>query len=883
MSHQHLQPGGGPQPTSGLPLSDNRGGWTPPGPTVPLNVPPKPRLLMLTGEQVGREYLLTNRVTTIGRSASNDIVIADPRTSRRHVEVIQENGQFWAVDAGSANGFYVNDQQVQRAQLQTGDLITIGLVRMAFQVGTPAAPGPDQTGPSPVSTVMLDPQAVNQILNQANLPPGPALIDENNLQHIDLRFRPVTSFGRDQAGNELLLDNPQVSRRHLQISHRNGVFTATDLNSTNGTYVNGQRIQSVIINDGDIINIGPYRFMFAQGFLHRSQEDEGVRIDVLNLSKQVSPSLTLLQNLTFTILPREFVAIVGVSGSGKSTLMDAISGVRPATGGTVLYNKAEYYSQMEVYRSSIGYVPQDDIVPTELTVSKALYYAAKLRLPQDTTEPEIQERLDEVIDDLDLELRRDTPIQLLSGGQRKRVSIGSELLSKPTLFFLDEPTSGLDPGLEERMMQFMRKLADQGRTVVLITHATQNVELCDKVLFLARGGYMAFYGSPREAFEYFGVNRFSEIYVKLEQEATPQEWTARFTDSAYYQRNVVSRLRAISNEANRFGALNIPADPSRNMEMPVQPPVVFRKSRRALSAPRQFLLLVRRYFEILTKDRKNLLILLLQSPLIALMLTLVFNRNDFGRPGGDYGSAKTLIFLLVIVSVWLGTSNAAREIVKEASIYRRERRIGLKLAPYILSKLTVQTGLVLIQIAMLVGIVWAGVGLGALSVESIGYLYLTLVLTALAGVTLGLLISSMTSNSDRATSFVPVVLIPQIIFSGAVVALERMGAVGEWFSNLMISKWGYQATGRLLSLDTIPSTRVRFNGPPPDQAGRIEALFPGSLFFDQRTFDWYLIPKRNLEFTSDVFLNWGILVLFVLVGLGLILLFQLRKDRRFTR
>ena len=840
---------------------------------------------MLTGEQVGREYLLANRVTTIGRSASNDIVIADPRTSRRHVEIVQENGQFWVMDAGSANGFYVNDQQTQRTQLQSGDIITIGLVRMAFQVGDPPAPGSNtQEAPASVSTVMLDPQAINQVLSQAaNFQAAPSLIDENNLLHIDLRPRQLTSFGRDHAGNDLLLDNPQISRRHLQIANRNGTFTATDLNSTNGTYVNGQRIQAVILNDGDILNIGPYRFMFAQGFLHRSQEDEGVRIDVLNLSKQVAPNLTLLQNLTFTILPREFVAIVGVSGSGKSTLMDAISGVRPATGGTVLYNKAEYYNQMEVYQSSIGYVPQDDIVPTELTVNKALYYSAKLRLPQDTTEPEIQERLDEVIDDLDLELRRNTPIHLLSGGQRKRVSIGSELLSKPTLLFLDEPTSGLDPGLEERMMQFMRKLADQGRTVVLITHATQNVELCDKVLFLARGGYLAFYGSPQEAFEYFGVSRFSEIYVKLEHEASPQEWASRFFESAYHTRNVVSRLRAISQEASRFGALVMPAEWSQTVEVPPMPTVLFRQPRRSLSTPNQFLLLVRRYFEILTKDTKNLLILLLQAPIIAVMLTLVFNRNDFGRPGGDYGSAKTLIFLLVIVAVWLGTSNAAREIVKEASIYRRERRIGLKLGSYILSKLTVQTGLILVQIAMLVGIVWIGVGLGVPSLESIGYLYLTLVLTALAGVTLGLLISSMTSNSDRATSFVPVVLIPQIIFSGAVVGLERMGAVGEWFSNLMISKWGYQATGRILSLDTIPTTRVRFNGPPPDQASRIEALFPGSLFFDQRTFDWYLIPKRNLEFTSDVFIQWGILALFVVVGLGLILIFQLRKDRRFTR
>jgi ABC-type multidrug transport system ATPase subunit len=550
----------------------------------------------------------------------------------------------------------------------------------------------------------------------------------------------------------------------------------------------------------------------------------------------------------------------------------------------VLYNKAEYYSQMDVYRSSIGYVPQDDIVPSELTVRNALYYAARLRLPQDTTQAELHNRLDEVIDDLDLEQRRDTPIHLLSGGQRKRVSIGAELISKPSLFFLDEPTSGLDPGLEGRMMQLLRKLADQGRTVILITHATQNVELCDQVLFLARGGYMAFFGSPQSALEYFGVKRFSEIYIKLEQELSPEEWARRFISSPYYTKNVGARFNAIAREAAQYGVMTEhPAMAGQVVTGPAAPPVVFRRPKATLSSWGQFALLTRRYFEILTRDTKNLLILLLQAPIIALMLILVFKRNDFNRPGGDYGLAKTLVFLMVIVAVWFGTSNAAREIVKEASIYRRERRIGLKLAPYILSKLAVQSLLVLVQVALLVGIVWIGLGLGSPGFEDILYLYFTLVLTALGGVSMGLLISAITSNSDRATSFVPVALIPQIIFSGAVVSFERMGQVGEWFSNLMISKWGYQASARILNLDTIPSTPLRFNGPAPDQADRIEALFPGSVFLDRRTLEWYFVPKRSPEFTTDVYLQWGILGLAIAIGLGLIIFFQLRKDHKFSR
>ncbi len=903
MSFQQ-RPGGGQVPPPGYPngssgfqgngfgaIGPNNEGHgatyeAPVGPDQPVA-----RLFMLSGDQVGREYGLVNSVTSLGRGANNDIVIADPKTSRRHMQIVVENGTYWAVDAGSANGFYLNEQQTQRAQLRPNDIITIGLVRMAFQldgVGT-SRPEPGATGQNNL-TRRLD-EAPNASTMQADGSPSPlpssappSVIDESSLEHIDLRSRALTSIGREHSVNNVLLDNPQVSRRHVQLTNTSGQFKLADLNSTNGTFVNGQRVGQADLNDGDIINIGPYRFMFANGFLHRSQEDDSVRVDVLNLSKQVSAQLTLLHNVTFTILPREFVAIVGVSGSGKSTLMDAISGVRPATGGTVLYNKAEYYPQMEVYRSSIGYVPQDDIVSSELTVYKALYYAARLRLPQDTTEQELQERLEDVIDDLDLELRRNTRIGLLSGGQRKRVSIAAELISKPSLFFLDEPTSGLDPGLEGRMMQLLRKLADQGRTVVLITHATQNVELCDQVLFLARGGYVAFYGAPQAAKEYFGVERFSDIYIKLEQELTPEEWANRFVNSVHFNRNVEARLRAVAHEATQLG-LQLPGPGGTGQYQAVVPsvPVTFRRVQAGLSGPAQYWLLVRRYFETLTKDSKNLMILLLQAPVIALMMVLVFQRKDWNRPGGDFGSAKTLVFLMVIVSVWFGTSNSAREIVKEAAIYRRERRIGLSLTSYIFSKLTVQTLLVLVQITLLVGIVVVGVGLGGPSLESLLYLWLTLVLTALAGVALGLLISAMTTNSDRATSFVPVVLIPQIIFSGAVVALDKMGPLGNAISTIMAAKWGYQTSGRILSLDTVPSTPVAFNGPPPEQANFIEAYFPGSVFFDRQKYEWFFVGKRQAEFNTDVFLQWGILGLMIGVALALIIVFQLRKDKNYSR
>ncbi len=819
---------------------------------------------MISGDQQGREYPLEQRVTTLGRALNNDIVIADQQTSRRHLEIVREGNGYVAVDAGSANGFYVNEQQVKRANLRNGDIITIGLVRMAFYE-TSIVPA---DVPLPATVVGVDPADVKAA--QANQTTAAASLQES----IDLKVRSATVIGREPGVSDIVVDNPQMSRRHFQIANQGGAFLISDFRSTNGTYVNGNRVDEtpVPLNDGDIVSAGPYRFMFSRGFLHRAQDDDSVRVDVLGLSKRVNNNLTLLNNVSFTILPREFIAIVGGSGAGKSTLLDAISGVRPANGGAVLYNRSDYYSQMDAYSSVIGYVPQDDIVPKELTVYKALYYAARLRLPQDTSPQEIQARLEEVMDDLGLTSRRDTPIHQLSGGQRKRVSIGAELISKPSLFFLDEPTSGLDPGLEGRMMQLMRKLADQGRTVILITHATQNVELCDQVLFLARGGYVAFYGAPADALIYFGVTRFSDIYIKLESEKSPEEWATEFRASPYYEQNVATRLKAVAAQAAQYG-INL------NSTTPVPvaqtPLVTFQRPKVRRSSWQQFQLLTRRYWDSLISDRKYLATLFLQAPIIALMMIIVFGRDDFDRTNGDFGRASTLVFLLVIVAVWFGTSNSAREIVKESSIYRRERRIGLKLGPYIFSKLAVQTALVVAQILLLLLITWAGLGLGLSSIETLGYIFITLLLTALAGVTLGLLISAVTSNSDRATGFVPIVLIPQIIFSGAVVALD--GVVGNVISAFMPSRWGYRAVGTLANLDAIPPPRIRFNGPPPENALQIERLFNGGIKYQAP--DWYLIPLRSPEFNLSVTLQWAMLGLIIAASLIFIFIFQWRKDR----
>src|SRR5947209_11724316 len=226
--------------------------------------------------------------------------------------------------------------------------------------------------------------------------------------------------------------------------------------------------------------------------------------------------------------------------------MDALNGLRIAQGGTVFYNGVDYYHNLAAFSTQLGYVPQDDIVHRELTVERALYYAAKLRLPSDFTKEQIQWRIDEVLEDVEMTDRRGLLVSKLSGGQRKRVSIALELLANPGVFFLDEPTSGLDPGLDRKMMALLRQLADRGRTIILVTHATNNINTCDYVCFLCRGGRLAYYGPPEEAKKFFGKTDFSEIYSALEpteeNPKIPEEAEARFKASADYRRYVAGPL-----------------------------------------------------------------------------------------------------------------------------------------------------------------------------------------------------------------------------------------------------------------------------------------------------------------------------------------------------
>jgi ABC-type multidrug transport system ATPase subunit/CRP-like cAMP-binding protein len=639
--------------------------------------------------------------------------------------------------------------------------------------------------------------------------------------------------------NDLVFNDPQVSAVHARIRDMEGRWVIFDEDSAIGTYVNRRRIRVAELHDGDEILIGTNKIFLdglsVKGFVGR----EGVRIDAVGLTKVVAKDKRILDNISLSIYPGEFVTIVGGSGTGKTSFLHAVNGFSPATAGAVRYNGRSLYENLSLFRPLLGYVPQDDIVHAELTVERTLYYGAKLRLPSDTRADEITTRIDEVLAAVGLTEQRSTEVRRLSGGQRKRVSVALELMAKPRALFLDEPTSGLDPALEGRMMALFRELAESGATVIVSTHITQNLRMCDKIAWLAPGGCLVFFGSPAEALRHFGVQDFGEIYALLEAPEDRERWTTTFLDSPAYRVNVAERLEALSGDGQ-----DAPATIAES-EAPT--------AGSQASQPRQLFWLTVRYAEVLRRDIANLALLLIQAPLIALALLIIFNRDIFAATAADGGDALRGVMALHLITasaIWLGASNAAREITKESAIYARERLVNLNVFPYVMSKVLVLSVLCLFQAAALLGIFAVGVDLSSLGWEVYPTLLAAIFLTQLAGLSMGLLASAVSANSDRAMTLVPILLIPQLIFAGALVPLDRMLVPAKVLAQLMISKWSLELAGSITDL-----------------APRFEAQFPPG-FAD---------PYRS-AFEGASWAPWAVIVGFTVVMLGATLLIQKRKD-----
>jgi ABC-type multidrug transport system ATPase subunit/pSer/pThr/pTyr-binding forkhead associated (FHA) protein len=785
-----------------------------------------PRLIVKT-PQGTKEFPLEREMLTLGREPGNDIVVDERVVSRRHAQLQRVAPDYEITDLGSANGLTWQGARVPKKLLTNGDVLWIAdTVSLTYQTGEAI------------------PLAEEPVVSQT----------------LDLREHAVFTIGRD-AQNDVTLDHPAISRLHARIVRRDTQFVIEDAGSNSGTFVNGVRVgrgEWRALQPGDTIRVGPIKFVFAPEALEKTDESRDLRLDALHLNQFVSQRVNLLQDISLSIKPREFVAIVGVSGAGKSTLLDGLTGFRPASQGTVLVNGTDLYRNFDAFRTSIGYVPQDDIIHRELTVEQALDYAARLRLPADTSVVERERRVTQVLETLNLAERKTVPIQKLSGGQRKRVSIGVELLTQPGLFFLDEATSGLDPGTESQLMRLLRKLADEGHTILLVTHATKNVMLCDQVAFLAKGGHLAYYGPPEEALQYFGVQDFDAIYQKLESEQTPQTWDENYRQSPQFQKYVVERLQ------DKYGALITPT--------PVSSPTKQERARMGVGVLRQFWILSARYLNIIRRDRINLLLLLLIAPILGSIDLIAWPRRLFDLHDGDAARAMTFLFLSAIVPFLVGALSSVREIVKEAPVYKRERTVTLKIAPYLLSKVWVGLLFALYHAAALLAIKLVAVDFSYLSTENIARFYVTLALAAMSGVLWGLLISALAPREEQAMLLVIVVVVAQIFFSGGILPLSQLSDAGQVLGGITSSRWTFQALAT--------ATQVKTGA--CEGAALSDCHLPGLAAYATDAEKRVLLRTINERFSdvfgADIYAAWGALVVIMVVLYALLFILQKRKD-----
>ncbi|UKO97790.1 ATP-binding cassette domain-containing protein [Nostoc sp. UHCC 0870] len=671
----------------------------------------------------------------------------------------------------------------------------------------------------------------NMVVLKYYNPANPVVNPAPSSQGISLKQRSVL-LGRD-SDSSLPLDAPTVSRRHATIdTDTQGRYILRD-HSTNGVFVNGQRVNSsIILTPGAIIRIGPFSLVLRGDELQFIDQGNQIRLDACDLVIQ-DKDKRRLDDISVAIEPGQFVALVGGSGAGKSTLMRTLLGIEQTTQGIVYLNGENLRNNFHLYRTHIGYVPQDDIIHQELTVGEVLTYAAKLRLPPDIDVANVVEK---TLQDVEMSHRRQAKVSQLSGGQRKRVSIGVELLADPKLFFLDEPTSGLDPGLDKKMMQLLRKLADQGRTVVLVTHATANIKLCDRVVFLGQGGRLCYFGPPDECLQFFGVrDDFADIYNQLENPENVVDQAMRFHQSDDYRFYIENHLS--------------PGNQT------LQPHLVNSQGS-GTSFWGQFQILAQRYLQIQKRDRVNLGLALLTAPIGISLMTLAIRGQEplvLGeQPDPTLAPlALRVLFIFTCAALWVGLSSSLQEIVKESAIYLRERLVNLGLLAYLSSKVAILSGLALLQTLLIATIIL--ICFKSPQPDLISWqlgLVITTFLTLLTSISLGLLVSTFVKNISQANSALPLLLLPQIIFSGVLFKMEDAASIVSW---LMLSRWSVGAYGTLVNLNAL----VPNNIPAP------QPFEPTSIY--EAT--W-----------SNLSLNWGVLCLHTIIYLTVTFYLQKRKD-----
>ena len=714
------------------------------------------------------------RELTIGRRVQCDVVLEAPMVSGHHatLTVLPAADGYVLEDAGSTNGTFLNsrgNRVTGKVTVFVEDVVFLGSYRL------------------PVARL-------------------PALVDSADSGSGD--DRRVFVVGRVGGDVDIGLDSPIVSARHAEIEVLgDDRFRIRDLGSANGTFVNGVAVRgSTVASSDDRLSLGSYevRLDASRGVVRREYHG-----DIMLQADRVTVEVPdhdggrrrILDDVSFTVFPTEFVGLMGPSGAGKTTLMMALGGIMPPARGRSLVNGQDLYESYNAFRGNIGYVPQDDIVYPQLTVYESLYYTARLRLPADTTRAEIDAKISSILEKLEISHTSDTLVgdaleKGISGGERKRVNLAQELITEPALLFLDEPTSGLASEDTINVMRLLRDLADSGKTILLTIHqpSLEAYRLMDTVIYLFRGNLVYYGPAYPDSILHFnqgaadGPERerlLADPGNAMKPLAQEQRDALTEADPESAVRSLVARHRA-DYARSRYHREYVHDRASETDDVEVPLAGVQKTWRRGMM--RQWGVLSSRAARIKWKDRMNTAILLVQAPIIALILSLVFASDSNGYFSSvERGPAA--LFLLVASAVWFGCANSAREIVSEQAIYRRERMVNLMIPSYVLSKVTVLGVVCAVQCLLLLGIVWSPLNLEG----SFAIMYAILLLTSLVGLGMGLMLSALVRSEQAAMALVPLILIPQIILGGVIMPVHDMGSVTRFLAGLTATRWGYEA------------------------------------------------------------------------------------------
>jgi len=685
--------------------------------------------------------LSTSENLIIGRKGHGaHIEIDDSSVSRNHGLIEKRNKKVFIKDLESLNGIYINEKKIEpNSWIEVTPTDTIKIVSKYIAVIFENAEVKDDKSkitPKTKQDTNHDSEDFKQKISQKG----------------------EISIGRS-ATNEITLDDPTVSRFHANISFVDNAYWVEDLKSTNKTYLNGTELkEKTRLKDSDVITISFYSLNLLEGLKDLRKQRNA--IEAIAIQKKYPNNKIGLQSLSLEIPHSTFAALMGPSGCGKSTLLKCLNADNPATAGEVFIHGLSLEKNFNLIKKKIGYVPQDDIIHKELSVFKTLYYAAKLRLPDDTTDEEINRRIDKVIQSLNLDQDKDKDIRnskvaSLSGGQRKRISIAVELLTEPTILFLDEPTSPLDPETIENFLKSLQDLTKEGTTIVMVTHKPEDLNYVDQVIFLGTQGHLTYKGPSNLLTSHFEVNNIVEVYSKMSNLDKVSKYYQKPQEIAYQKENAVEIKRD-------------------------KPDSLFL----------QLYWLIIRYLKIKINDKENLILLLAQPIIIAGLVCLVFNEFRIG-----------VLFLMAISAVWFGISNSAKEIVGELSVYKRERMFNLNIHTYILSKWSVLSIIAFIQTIIFVSIIYVNFKVNANSdfpetyLRSFWQSTFFMFYISFSATLVGLLLSAFFNTTEKVMTVVPIMLMPQIMLAGVMTKIDS--TLVEILSFVTLGRWGTEGFARI--------------------------------------------------------------------------------------